>query len=78
MVQLVQRIGFTRFWQGLEAFGITERTGVDYPGEAGNILQDQTGGPVELATMSYGQGIAVTPVSLVSAVSSLANDGYVM
>ena len=78
MVQLVQRIGATRFWAGLDAFGITERTGVDYPGEAGNILQNVSGGPVELATMSYGQGIAVTPVSLVSAVSSIANDGYVM
>lgn len=78
MVQLAQRIGFTRFWAGLEAFGITERTGVDYPGEGSNILQDQAGGPVELATMSYGQGIAVTPVSLVTAISSLANGGYVM
>ncbi|MBQ6294903.1 MAG: PASTA domain-containing protein [Firmicutes bacterium] len=78
MVQLVQRIGATRFWAGLDAFGITERTGVDYPGEGGNILQNENGGPVELATMSYGQGIAVTPVSLVSAVASLANDGYVM
>ena len=78
MVQLVQRIGATRFWAGLDAFGITERTGVDYPGEGSNILQDENGGPVELATMSYGQGIAVTPVSLVTAVSSLANDGYVM
>ena len=78
MVQLVQRIGATRFWAGLDAFGITERTGVDYPGEAGNILQNVSGGPVELATMSYGQGIAVTPISLVSAVSSIANDGYVM
>ena len=78
MVQLVQRIGATRFWAGLDAFGITERTGVDYPGEGSNILQNVNGGPVELATMSYGQGIAVTPVSLVTAVASLANDGYVM
>ena len=78
MVQLVQRIGSTRFWAGLEAFGITERTDVDYPGEGSNILQNEYGGPVELATMSYGQGIAVTPVSLVTAVASLANDGYVM
>ena len=78
MVQLVQRIGATRFWAGLDAFGITERTGVDYPGEGSNILQSENGGPVELATMSYGQGIAVTPVSLVTAISSIANNGYVM
>ncbi|MCR4805911.1 MAG: PASTA domain-containing protein, partial [Clostridia bacterium] len=78
MVQLVQRIGHDRFFAGLDAFGITERTGVDYPGEGSNILQNEGAGPVELATMAYGQGIAVTPVSLVTAVSSIANDGYVM
>jgi stage V sporulation protein D (sporulation-specific penicillin-binding protein) len=78
MVQLVQRIGHDRFFAGLDAFGITERTGVDYPGEGSNILQNVGAGPVELATMAYGQGIAVTPVSLVTAVCSIANDGYVM
>ncbi|MBR0139496.1 MAG: PASTA domain-containing protein [Firmicutes bacterium] len=79
MVQLVQRIGVKRYYAGIEAFGITEKTGVDFPGEGLNIITSQSScGPVELATMSYGQGIAVTPVSIVTAVCSLANEGRVM
>ncbi|MCQ2561676.1 MAG: PASTA domain-containing protein [Clostridia bacterium] len=79
MMALVSRLGITRYYEGLEAFGLMDRSGVDFPGEATNILQNKsTAGPVGLATMSYGQGIAVNPVSLVSAVCSLANDGYLM
>ena len=76
MITLSQRIGLDRYYAGLENFGLTEKTGVDYPGESSNILQKKN--IVGLATMSYGQGIAVTPVSLVSAVGSIANDGYLM
>ncbi len=76
MIALAQRIGIERYYAGLENFGLTEKTGVDFPGEASNILQSKN--IVGLATMSYGQGIAVTPVSLVSAVGSIANNGYLM
>ncbi len=76
MIKLAQRIGLDRYYEGLNNFGLTEKTGVDYPGESGNILQRKNS--VGLATMSYGQGIAVTPVSLVVAVGSIANDGYLM
>lgn len=79
MIQLAQRLGLTRYYDGLDAFSLTERTGVDYPGEGTNILQSRSSaGPVGLATMAYGQGIAVTPISLVTAISSLANDGRLM
>lgn len=79
MMELVSRLGITRYYEGLEAFGLMEKSGVDFPGEASNILQDKnTAGPVGLATMSYGHGIAVNPVSLVSAVCAIANDGYLM
>ena len=79
MIQLVQRLGLTKYYDGLDAFGLTSKTGIDYPGEASNILQDRnSAGPVGLATMSYGQGIAVTPVSLVTAIASLANGGKIM
>ena len=79
MIQLVQRIGLTAYYAGLEQFGLTEKTGVDFPGEGYNILQKrETAGPVGLATMAYGQGIAVTPISLLTAISSYANDGLVM
>lgn len=79
MVQLIQRIGLKLYYEGLDAFGLTARTGIDYPGEGLNIIYDDSDvGPVELATMAYGQGISVTPISLITAVSSLANGGYVM
>ena len=79
MVQLIQRIGLKQYYEGLDAFGLTARTGIDYPGEGSNIIYDDSDvGPVELATMAYGQGISVTPISLITAVSSLANGGYVM
>lgn len=78
-VTLSQRLGLTTYYKYLEKFGLMERTGIDFPGEGGNILQNiETAGPVGLATMSYGQGIAVTPVSLLTAVCALGNDGMLM
>lgn len=78
-VQLSQRLGLAKYYEYLDKFGLTEKTGVDFPGEGGNILQNiDTAGPVGLATMSYGQGIAVTPISLLTAVCSLGNDGMLM
>ena len=78
-IQLAQRIGKESYYDYLERFGITEKTGIDYPGEAGNILQAEANvGPVELATISYGQGIAVTPISLLTAVSAIGNEGKMM
>jgi stage V sporulation protein D (sporulation-specific penicillin-binding protein) len=78
-VELGGRIGLDNYYKYLETFGITEKTGIDYPGEAGAILQDKdAAGPVGLATMAYGQGIAVTPIQLLSAVCSLGNDGMLM
>ena len=78
-VQLAQRIGYEKYFDYMELFGLREKTGIDYPGEGYAILQDEsTAGPVGLATMSYGQGIAVTPIQLISAVSALGNEGKLM
>ena len=78
-VQLAQRVGYEKYFDYMELFGLREKTGIDYPGEGYAILQDEaTAGPVGLATMSYGQGIAVTPIQLVTAVSALGNDGKLM
>lgn len=76
MITLAKRLGVERFYAGVESFGLTEKTGIDFPGEASNILQARN--LVGLATMSYGQGIAITPISLVTAVSSIANKGFLM
>ncbi|MCR5481832.1 MAG: PASTA domain-containing protein [Clostridia bacterium] len=76
---LSQRIGLTKFYDYLKLFGMTEKTGIDYPGEGNPILQNiDTAGPVGLATMSYGQGIAVTMLQQITAISSLGNDGKLM
>lgn len=78
-IQLAQRVGIDSYYDYLGKFGLTEKTGIDFPGEGGNILQNkETAGPVGLATMSYGHGIAVTPISLVGAVSAWGNEGMLM
>ena len=79
MIQLAKRLGLETYFAGIDAFGLNEKTGIDFPAEGSNILQSiNTAGPVGLATMSYGQGIAVTPISLITAISSIANGGYLM
>ena len=72
-------MGKTTFYKYLDLYGITEKTGVDYPGEAGSIVQSlENVGPVELATIGYGQGISVTPIQLLTAVNAIGNDGVLL
>src|SRR5665647_23970 len=79
MIQLAQRLGLETYYAGLDNFGLTQKTGIDFPGEGLNILQKkEAAGPVGLATMAYGQGIAVTPISLLTAVCAYANEGLLM
>jgi stage V sporulation protein D (sporulation-specific penicillin-binding protein) len=79
MIQLVQRMGYDTFYRYLEMFGIAEKTGVDYPGESAAQLQSrEVAGPVGLATMSFGQGISITPMQLITAVSAIGNEGKLM
>lgn len=60
----------------IRAFGFGQTTGVDLPGEAVGILQSGSNlGPVELATSAIGQGIAVTPLQMITAVCAVANGG---
>ena len=78
-VKLAQRMGITKFYNYLETFGISNKTGIDFPGEGNSILQNKdTAGPVGLATMGYGQGVAVTPIQLITAISSIGNEGKLM
>ncbi|MDR3304729.1 MAG: PASTA domain-containing protein [Clostridiales Family XIII bacterium] len=79
MIQIVQKMGYERFYNYLELFGITEKTGVDLPGEGRPLIQSaEVAGPVGLSTMSFGQGLSVTPIQMVSAVAAIANDGKLM
>ncbi|SNS24589.1 stage V sporulation protein D (sporulation-specific penicillin-binding protein) [Anaerovirgula multivorans] len=79
MVELSQRMGAQTFYKYLNGFGFSDTTGVDLPGERKSIMYNINNvGPVELATISFGQSISVTPIQLISAVSAIANDGKLM
>ncbi|MGF6375297.1 stage V sporulation protein D (sporulation-specific penicillin-binding protein) [Clostridiales Family XIII bacterium PM5-7] len=78
-IQIALKMGKEAYYDYLEMFGITQRTGVDLPGEEkAQIQPEDTIGKVELSTMSYGQGIAMTPIQLVTAVSAIGNKGVLM
>ena len=78
-VTLSQRIGIDKYYEYLEQYGLMDNTGIDYPGEASAILQSKSSaGPVGLATISYGQGIALTPIQVITVLSSLGNGGKLM
>lgn len=74
-VDLVSKLGKERFVKYIKGFGFGETTGIDLPGEAKGIFDVSIMGPVETATISFGQGISVTPIQLITALSAIANDG---
>lgn len=75
-IGLGQRIGVQKYYEYLKQFGMLERTGIDLYGEANSIfLKENKVGPVELATISFGQRFEVTPLQMVRMVSAIANKG---
>lgn len=78
-VELGRRLGVSKLYDYIEGFGLTSKTNIDLIGEANSILyKEKDVGPVELATISFGQSISVTPIQLITAVSAIANDGNLM
>jgi len=70
------RTGVDNFYEYLSKLGITSKTGVDLPGEASSILHKiENVGPVELATMAFGQSFQITPLQLLRATSAIINGG---
>ena len=70
------RVGVENMYKNYEKLGLFQKTGVDLPGEANSIMHNKENvGPVELATMSFGQSIQITPLQLIVAVSSMVNGG---
>ena len=64
------------YYSYLEKFGLLSKTGIDLPGEAGSIfLKKEKVGPVELATISFGQRFEVTPIHMITMLSTIANNG---
>ncbi|MBU5475446.1 peptidoglycan glycosyltransferase [Eubacterium sp. MSJ-21] len=75
-MQVGERIGVDGFYKGLKKLGLFEQTGVDLPGEANSIFHKQENvGPVELATMSFGQSFQITPLQLMRAAAAVVNGG---
>ena len=75
-IGLGQKLGVEKYYNYLRKFKLLEKTEIDLPGEAGSIfLAENKVGPVELATISFGQRFEITPIQLVSAVSAIANGG---
>ena len=75
-VVMGQKLGKQKLYEYVEKFGMTEKTGVDLNGEAKGIMfKYENIGPVEQATISFGQGISVTPIQQVTGVSAAINGG---
>ena len=75
-IGLGQRLGVHKYYEYLNKFGFLRRTGIDLPGEAGAIfLKEEKVGPVELGTISFGQRFEVTPLQMITMVSTIANGG---
>ena len=75
-MQVGERIGVDGFYKGLKNLGLFEQTGVDLSGEANSIFHKQEKvGPVELATMSFGQSFQITPLQLMRAAAAVVNGG---
>ena len=75
-VVLGQRLGKNTLFNYIDNFGFGVKTGIDLNGEASGIIFDRSKvGPVELATTAFGQGVSVTPIQQVTAVSAAINGG---
>ena len=78
-IEVGNRLGTEKLYDYIEAFGFMDKTGIDLPGEGKGVLhKEKNVGPVELATISFGQANAVTPIQLITAISAMANDGKLM
>ena len=79
-ISLGQIIGSEKFYQYYDAFGFTEKTGIDLPGEANGIFFSKDGsmGPMDLAVASFGQNFSITPIQMVTAAAAVANGGHLV
>lgn len=82
-ITIGQRLGVDTFYKYFEAFGFTEETGIDLPGEATpkegvTYFKKDTMTKVNLASSSFGQSFQVTPIQMITAINAIANDGKLM
>lgn len=75
-IGLGQTLGVEKYYDYLEKFGLLSKTGIDLPGEASSIfLKEEKVGPVELATIAFGQRFEITPIQMAQIVATIANNG---
>lgn len=78
-MEIGERLGPETFLEYMQKFGFAQKTGVDLAGEATGIIHKlENIGPVELATMSFGQSFQITPLQLLRAASSIVNGGHLV
>lgn len=78
-MQIGQRIGIETFCYYFDAFGLSEKTGIDLPGESVGISYDaDTMSNVDLAVCSFGQGNTVTPMEMITSYCAVINGGYLL
>lgn len=77
--KIAEKLGKEKFYEYITKFGFGLKTGIDLPGESPGILRPvQKWTKVDATTIAFGQGISVTPIQLIAALSAIANDGVLM
>ncbi|MHB8092582.1 MAG: penicillin-binding protein [Syntrophales bacterium] len=77
--KVAEKLGKEKFYEYIKKFGFGDKTGIDLPGEAKGLLRPvERWTRVDTATIAFGQGISVTGIQLITALSSIANDGILM
>ena len=82
-IQIGQLVGMENFWNYYQAFGFSEKTGIDLPGESSDQFfayegVEDTMGPIDLAVASFGQNFAITPIQMITAACAVTNGGYLV
>lgn len=78
-IQVGQKLGGTKFYDYFEAYGFTEKTGIDLPGEVDSLtVKKENLGPVELASSAFGQTNKITPIQMITAYAAVVNGGYLV
>ena len=72
------RIGSEKFQEYFKAFGLTKKTGIELIGESGSVYYKNRMSETDIATSSFGQGFSITPIQLITAISSVINGGNLM
>lgn len=77
--KIAQKMGKEKFYDYIKKFGFGEKTGIELPGEsAGSVRPVKNWVPVDTAMIAFGQGVSVTAIQLITAVSAIANNGVLM